>query len=215
MLSTLINKALSDEDIGTILGAYAKLIRYSELRHIRDLDELLTKDLDYCTTLYEDRPDRGHWTALSRYNGIYEHFDSYGNKPDKSLEWVNLQMRRRLNEATPYLTNLLHEEAVYLQQRQISRPRWLCKCVRFACRAQALQTEERRHGLAYILQLHEAYKGRVRSQLRYNRRRVCRQVVLNSCCGSLVFTCCAFTIWLNSCMAFTAYVNICVVVDPA
>ena len=43
----LIHKALSDEDIGTILGANAKIIRYSELRHINDLDELLTKDLDY------------------------------------------------------------------------------------------------------------------------------------------------------------------------
>ena len=156
----LIHKALSDDDIGTILGADAKTIRYSELSHISDLDELLTKDLDYCIILYEDRPDRGHWTALSRYNGIYEHFDSYGNKPDKSLEWVNLKMRRRLNEATPYLTDLLQKESVYLQQRQVSRPRRLCKYVRFACRAQALQTEERRHGPTHILQLHATYKGR-------------------------------------------------------
>ncbi|MFM7988407.1 MAG: hypothetical protein ACKPKO_54755, partial [Candidatus Fonsibacter sp.] len=88
----------------------AKIIRYSELRHITDLDELLTYDLDYCVILYEDIPDRGHWTALSRYNGIYEHFDSYGNKPDKSLAWVNLKMRRMLNEAKPYLTNLLHKK---------------------------------------------------------------------------------------------------------
>ena len=35
----LINKALSDEDIGTVLGADANIIRYSELRHIDDLDE--------------------------------------------------------------------------------------------------------------------------------------------------------------------------------
>ena len=83
----LMHKALSDDDIGTILGADAKIIRYSELSHISDLDELLTKNLDYCIILHRDRPDRGHWTALSRYNGIYEHFDSYGSKPDKSLEW--------------------------------------------------------------------------------------------------------------------------------
>ena len=80
----LINKALSDDDIGTILGADAKIIRYSELRHIDDLDDLLTKDMDYCIILYEDRPAIGHWPALSKYNGIYEHFDSYGNRPDKS-----------------------------------------------------------------------------------------------------------------------------------
>ena len=39
----LIHKALSDEDIGTILGTDATIIRYSELRHIDDLDEILTK----------------------------------------------------------------------------------------------------------------------------------------------------------------------------
>ncbi|MFM7988094.1 MAG: hypothetical protein ACKPKO_53150 [Candidatus Fonsibacter sp.] len=106
----LIHKALNDEDIKKILGTDAKIIRYSELRHIDDLDELLTKDLDYCIILYENRPDRGHWTALSRYNGIHEHFHSYGNKPDKSLEWDNLKMRKMLNEATPYLTKLLHKK---------------------------------------------------------------------------------------------------------
>ncbi len=47
---------------------------------------------------------------MSKYNGIYEHFDSYGNRPDKSLEWVNMKMRRRLNMATPYLTNLLRDK---------------------------------------------------------------------------------------------------------
>ena len=64
----LVRKALSDDAIGTILGADAKLIRYSELRHIDDLGDLLTNDMDYCILLYEDRPDRGHWAALSTYN---------------------------------------------------------------------------------------------------------------------------------------------------
>ncbi|MFM7981568.1 MAG: hypothetical protein ACKPKO_19845, partial [Candidatus Fonsibacter sp.] len=43
----LILKALNDDDIGTILGTDANIIRYSELRNIDDLDELLTKDLNY------------------------------------------------------------------------------------------------------------------------------------------------------------------------
>ena len=55
----LINKALSDEDIGTILGADAKIIRYSELRHIDDLDDLLTTDMDYCIILYESQTKQG------------------------------------------------------------------------------------------------------------------------------------------------------------
>ena len=110
----VVHKTCNDDDIGMILGADAQIIRYSKLRHIDDLEDLLTKDIDYCIILYEDRPGRGHCTALSTYNGIYEHFDSYGNRPDKSLEWVNMKMRRRLNQATPYLTNLLKsKEYVY------------------------------------------------------------------------------------------------------
>ena len=84
-----------------------QVIKYSELANIDDLDELLTNDLDYCIILYEDRPDKGHWTVLPKYNGMYEHFDSYGNKPDKSLEWANVKMRRRLHQATPCLSHLL------------------------------------------------------------------------------------------------------------
>ena len=57
----LINKALSDEDIATVLGADTKIIRYSELRHIDDLDELCTRDvMDDCILRDEDTPDRGH-----------------------------------------------------------------------------------------------------------------------------------------------------------
>ena len=124
-----IHKALNDEDIGTILGTDAKIIRYSELRHIDDLDKLLTTNLDYCIILYEDRHDRGQWTTLSRYNGIYEHFASYGNKPDKSLEWVNLKTRRRLNEATPYLTNLLHKKHyIYINANYQDRDNYVNAC---------------------------------------------------------------------------------------
>ena len=49
----LLNKALSEEDIGTVLVAYANITRYSDLRHIDDLDDLLTKEIDYCIILYK------------------------------------------------------------------------------------------------------------------------------------------------------------------
>ena len=49
----LIHKALSDKGIGTILGANANNIRYSELSRTSDLDELLTKGLGNCIILHE------------------------------------------------------------------------------------------------------------------------------------------------------------------
>ena len=84
----LINKALSDEDIQRILGGDAKIIKYAELGQLNDIDQLLPNEKDYCIILYEDRPNRGHWTALLKYNNLYEHFDSYGVKPDSELKWI-------------------------------------------------------------------------------------------------------------------------------
>jgi hypothetical protein len=75
------------------------------------LDTLLPKAVDCCIILYEEKLDSGHWTALSRYAGRYEHFDSYGVAPDTELHWVNLDVRARLNERTPYLSNLLKKES--------------------------------------------------------------------------------------------------------
>ena len=59
----LINKALSDEDIQIILGGDAKIIKYAELANLYDIDQVLPNQKDYCIILYEDRPNRGHWTA--------------------------------------------------------------------------------------------------------------------------------------------------------
>ena len=60
---------------------------------------------------------------------MYEHFDSYDNRPDKSLEWVNMKMRRRLNQATPYLTNLLRDkEYIYNNVKYQDRDGYVNTC---------------------------------------------------------------------------------------
>ena len=70
--------------------------------------------MDYCIILYEDNLDRGHWVGLSKYEGKYEHVDSYGLKPDKELAWINMKKRRLLYEDAPFLSNLLkHQHLVY------------------------------------------------------------------------------------------------------
>ena len=106
----LIHKALSDSDIRKILGHDTKIIKYSELVQFEDLDQLLPNLKDYCVILYEDSIDHGHWVGLSRYGGKYEHFDSYGLKPDKELEWINMKKRKSLHENEAYLSNLLKPE---------------------------------------------------------------------------------------------------------
>ena len=103
----LVHTTRSNEDIGDTLGDDCNISIYSELRDITDLDDLLTKGVYYCVMLYEDRPNSGHWAALSKYNSIDEHFDSYGARPDNTLEWVNAKPRIMMRQATRYLTNIL------------------------------------------------------------------------------------------------------------
>ena len=109
-LLKLIHKALSDSDIRKILGHSTKIIKYSELSQFTDLDDLLPNPTDYCIILYEDSIDHGHWVGLCRYDGKYEHFDSYGLKPDKELAWVNFKVRRSLGETQPFLSELLKQK---------------------------------------------------------------------------------------------------------
>ena len=74
------------------------------------MDGLLPRPVDYCILLYEESYNRGHWVALLKYKGMFEHFDSYGTKPDKELQWINMKKRLMLKEATPYLSNFLDDE---------------------------------------------------------------------------------------------------------
>ncbi len=105
-----INRPLSDEDIRDILGPDSKIMKYSGLAEYSDLDDLLPKLKDYAIILYEEDENSGHWVGLLKCDTLYEFFDPYGLMPDKELAWVNLKTRRTLNEATPYLSNMLKQE---------------------------------------------------------------------------------------------------------
>ena len=108
----MIHKALSDDDIRKILGGRCKILKYSGLAGHSDLDELVTGLLDYAIVLHEEQENNGHWIGLLRYNNIIEFFDPYGLIPDKELSWVSMKTRRMLNEATPYLSNLLKNDGI-------------------------------------------------------------------------------------------------------
>ena len=96
-----MHKALSDSDIRTMLGAATKIIKYSELANLNSLDELLPRPVDSCVILYEEVPNRGHWVALLKYNGMFEHVDGYGIKKEKELQWTNMKKRLMLKQAIP------------------------------------------------------------------------------------------------------------------
>jgi hypothetical protein len=107
-----IKKALSDDELKLILGKDLKLIMYPDLSKYNSIDELLPRPIDYCIILIIEDENKyrieGHWTALLKYDGVYEFFDPYGNPPDYDLvHWMDKTTRARLNESKTYLKYLL------------------------------------------------------------------------------------------------------------
>jgi len=86
----LIKKPLSDTDIKRILGRATKLITYPDLAKYTDINQLLPAPNDFAVILIvEDETQdviSGHWTALLKYDNVFEFFDPYGNPPDYDLK---------------------------------------------------------------------------------------------------------------------------------
>ena len=105
----LIKKPLSDNEIERILGKATKLITYPELAKYTDLNQLLPAPTDVVVILIvEDETQdviSGHWTAVLKYDNLFEFFDPYGNAPDYDLKsWMTKQQRAKLQEDKPYLS---------------------------------------------------------------------------------------------------------------
>jgi len=107
-INSIIHKALSDADLRNILGKETKILTYPELSKYDSIEQLLTKPYDFVIILLLESPMSGHWTALLRYNDVYEYFDSYGNPVDYDLShWLTPEQRAKLNESKKYLSYLL------------------------------------------------------------------------------------------------------------
>lgn len=110
----LTEEPLGDDDIKSYLPD-AKVMKYSALKNIKSIEELLPNEIDYVILLYEDTPNKGHWVTVLRYGDTIEFFDSYGNAPDKPLCWNDEITNEKLNQE-PYLSdlfNLTDKKVVY------------------------------------------------------------------------------------------------------
>ena len=107
-----IKKPLSDDDLKTILGKDLKIVMYPDLVKYSTIDELLPNNNDFCVILVIEDENKflieGHWTALLKYDGMYEFFDPYANPVDYDLiHWLDKAKRAQLKENVRYLTYLL------------------------------------------------------------------------------------------------------------
>jgi len=103
-----IEEPMDDGDIRQYLPN-AKIMRYSALAKLSDIEQLLPKDKSYVFLLYEQTPGSGHWVALMRYGNTIEFFCSYGSKIDAPLRWNNPRDNAMLGQSKSYLSMLLNK----------------------------------------------------------------------------------------------------------
>jgi hypothetical protein len=103
-----IEEPMDDSDIRQYLPN-AKVMRYSGLARLSDIEQLLPTDKSYVILLYENTPGSGHWVALMRYGKTIEFFCSYGSKIDAPLRWQNPKDNAMLGQSRPFLSILLNK----------------------------------------------------------------------------------------------------------
>jgi len=98
---------LSDDDIRKILGDDISIITYPQLGEMKSINEAFDKK-GRCIMLYltEDHSS-GHWVCMLNKGGTVEYFDPYGEAPEQALDNVPMSKLQELDEASPYLTELL------------------------------------------------------------------------------------------------------------
>lgn len=102
----------------------AKILKYSELADVSNIEELLPSPKSYFFLLYEHSFNNGHWVVINRYinNGkdTICYFCSYGSKIDAPLRWNSPARNQELGQGTPYLTILLRKSGKSLQYNNVA-----------------------------------------------------------------------------------------------
>lgn len=99
---------VSDEDFNKyFIDAPQKLLKYSQLENINDINELLPEEKDYRIILTENQKNSGHWCCITRDKNIYTWFDSYGEKPDGELKYISAIMNKILGQDKKHLSRIL------------------------------------------------------------------------------------------------------------
>ena len=105
-----ISKPLTDVDIESHTGVSAdKIVKYSELKDYKKIEDLLPSDKSFKIILIEDKYNSGHWVVVMRYGKTIEYFNSYGAKWDTDWKFINRMMRVILGQNSYEMTRLMEQ----------------------------------------------------------------------------------------------------------
>lgn len=104
-----INIPLSSDDIMKLMNGKTKILKYGDLKNYKTIEDVI-KPYNNCVLLYESILNVGHWILIHLDpKGRIEVFDSYGEKPDDQLKWIDDDFRVKSGQLIPHLTYLLYK----------------------------------------------------------------------------------------------------------
>lgn len=107
------HRSLDSNEVLKICNNKAKMIIYEDLKNFKNIDELLYPD-DSAIILYEyirnNNESIGHYICINRLpSGEIEHFDSLLFKPDRELNMVPKNVRKKTRQNYSYLAKMLYD----------------------------------------------------------------------------------------------------------
>ena len=99
---------LSDTDLSRYGFDKDKILKYSQLKEYKTIDDVLPKDSDYVILLLENEPSSGHWTCICKHQNKYTYFNSFGLPYDADLSLVPRMILKILGEDRKEIKRLLN-----------------------------------------------------------------------------------------------------------
>lgn len=84
-----------------------KIIKYSELKNYKCLQDLLPAPFDFKVILIETAQNSGHWCCVIRMKDVIECFNSYGIGIDTEFKYIPNFIEKMLGEDKRYLSMLI------------------------------------------------------------------------------------------------------------
>ena len=131
-----LSKMVASNEFQKMLGPEVnnKIMKYSDLEGVKDLNDIMTEPKDYRIILIETQRNTGHWTTILKYNDKYfEWFDSYSLKPDAEFEFISPEMQEILDERQHILTILLNKVL-------LKGGKWIYNNIKFQKQAENVNT---------------------------------------------------------------------------
>lgn len=119
----------SDSDIKDYLPG-VKIKTYSEIKNIKNIDDLIPGNCGSIILLLEWDVNKGHWVCLSKYmegkKVCVEFFNSYGEKPGFEVEMLSKSLNKMLDQSPRDILDIL-DDSFYRKRNVIYNARKLQK----------------------------------------------------------------------------------------